>query len=95
MTDTEHAKSQPDQEAKDKAHAEDKIVTGLPLVLLTVALISAMFLVALVRVPRFSFTYTLSYEDNRTEQSSQPQSPESPINSTPSKTLAGMPAPTS
>lgn len=39
---------QADQEAKKKSQAEEQTLTGMPLTLLTIALVSAMFLVALV-----------------------------------------------
>lgn len=46
--DTPDTTSNSNNEAQEKSQAEERTLTGLPLVLVLVAIVSAMFLVALV-----------------------------------------------
>ena len=68
-------------EAYKKSKAEEQTLTGLPLVLVLVAIVSATFLVALVIKPPFKFpNKTKSF--SRIEQLLQRPHPRSRINST-------------
>lgn len=70
---------QADQEAKTKSQAEEQTLTGMPLTLLTIALVSAMFLVALVCSNPCIFTVSSSH-NIRIEPSSRRPCLEYPTN---------------
>lgn len=101
--DTPFDQSKRDLDTQNNAIKEtqstDGTITGMRLTFIVAALLSAMFLVALVSFHPFkhsqpvheirNLTRTLIY---RIEQSSQQLFQQSPTNSTQSATLAGMPA---